>query len=97
MSNRITREILVRGGNLMMTRNTFPIRGTKAERHFHHHEQVSYILSGSFKFTVGEEEKILKIGDNLYIGSNIPHSAEALEDNSIVLDVFTPQREDFLR
>jgi len=93
----IVREILARGGNLMLTRNTFLTKGTKAETHTHYHEQISYILSGSFKFIVNNEEKLLKVGESLYIPSNAPHSAEALEDNSIVLDVFTPQREDFLR
>lgn len=93
----IIREVLARGGKLMLTRNTFPIKGIKAETHTHYHEQISYILSGSFKFTLNEEEHILKAGDSIYIGSNIPHSAESLEDNSIVLDVFTPQREDFLK
>lgn len=93
----IIREILARGGSLMMTRNIFPERGIKAERHTHYHEQVSYILTGSFKFTVDEREYILKPGDSIYIGSNIPHSAESLEDNSTVLDIFTPQREDFLK
>lgn len=93
----IIREILARGGNLMLTRNTFPVKGTKAEKHTHHHEQVSYILSGSFKFTLDGEEYILKVGDSIYIGSNVLHSAEALEDNSVVIDVFTPQREDFLK
>lgn len=91
----IIREILARGGNLMMTRNIFPEKGIKAERHTHYHEQISYILSGSFRFTVEEREYILKAGDSIYIGSNIPHSAESLENNSVVLDVFTPQREDF--
>ncbi|MCX7795799.1 MAG: cupin domain-containing protein [bacterium] len=93
----IIREVLAHGGNLMLTKNIFTIKGTKAETHTHHHEQISFILSGSFKFTLNKEERILNVGDSLYIPSNIPHSAEALEDNSIVLDVFTPQREDFLR
>ncbi|MBC7321385.1 cupin domain-containing protein [bacterium] len=93
----IIREVLAHGGNLMLTRNTFPTKGTKAETHTHYHEQISYILSGSFRFVLNGEEKILEIGGSLYIPSNAPHSAEALEDNSIVLDVFTPQREDFLK
>ncbi len=93
----ITREVLAYGGNLMLTRNTFTTKGTKADTHTHYHEQISYILSGSFKFILDKEERILNFGDSLYIPANMPHSAEALEDNSIVLDVFTPQREDFLR
>ncbi|MGC8972396.1 MAG: cupin domain-containing protein [bacterium] len=93
----IIREVLAYGGNLMLTRNTFPKKGTKASTHKHHHEQISYVLSGSFRFILDKEERILNVGDSLYIPSNIPHSAEALEDNSVVLDVFTPQREDFLR
>lgn len=93
----IIREVLAYGGNLMLTRNTFSKKGTKADTHTHYHEQISYILSGSFRFILDKEERILNVGDSLYIPSNMPHSAEALEDNSVVLDVFTPQREDFLR
>jgi quercetin dioxygenase-like cupin family protein len=34
-------------------------------------------------------------GDNFIVVSNAEHEAEALED-SVVLDIFTPTREDYL-
>ena len=59
------------------------------------HEQVSYIVKGSFEVMVGEEKRIITKGDSFYAGLNIPHGVVALED-SVILDVFTPIREDFL-
>ena len=59
------------------------------------HEQVSYIVKGSFEVVVGEERKVVTAGDSFYAGINVPHGVVALED-SIILDVFTPLREDFL-
>ena len=64
--------------------------------HSHLHEQVSYIVQGSFEFNLdGKIQRVVK-GDSIYIPSNTLHGVKALEDNSILLDVFTPQREDFL-
>ena len=58
-------------------------------------EQVSYILSGSFQYTMEEEVYELKRGDTYYVPPGVLHGATALED-AVILDIFTPQREDFL-
>ncbi|MFJ5624135.1 cupin domain-containing protein [Peribacillus loiseleuriae] len=64
--------------------------------HSHPHEQVSYIVQGSFEFHLdGKVQEVAK-GDSIYIPSNALHGVKALEDHSIILDVFTPQRKDFL-
>jgi quercetin dioxygenase-like cupin family protein len=59
------------------------------------HEQISYVLSGSFEAIVGTEKKILRAGDGFVAEKNVLHGLTALED-SVVLDVFTPIRADFL-
>jgi len=41
------------------------------------------------------KRKILSCGDSFFAGENVEHGVRALED-SVILDVFTPQREDFL-
>ena len=91
----VTRKILGTGGTLMMTEVTFK-KDAVGAMHSHPHEQVSYIVHGSFAFTLGSETQILRQGDSVYIPSNVEHGVVALEDRSIILDVFTPQREDFL-
>jgi len=62
--------------------------------HAHHHAQATYIESGKFKVTVGDEEKILSAGDGFYIDPNVKHGAVCLEAG-ILIDVFSPLREDF--
>lgn len=90
-----SRKILGMGGTLMMVEVTF-VKGGIGEVHFHEgHEQISYIVKGSFEVRVGEETRILKAGDSFYAGYNVPHGVKALED-SVILDVFNPFREDFL-
>lgn len=89
------RKLLGRGGSLMMTEVSFQ-KDSIGAIHSHSHEQVSYIVQGSFEFHLdGKVQKVIK-GDSIYIPPNILHGVKALEDHSIILDVFTPQREDFL-
>jgi quercetin dioxygenase-like cupin family protein len=63
--------------------------------HSHPHVQFTYIQSGSFNVHIGTETQILRGGDFYFIPSDVPHGVEALED-SILLDVFTPMRSDFI-
>ncbi|MCI8577293.1 MAG: cupin domain-containing protein [Lachnospiraceae bacterium] len=90
----ITRRILAHEGGMMIVEATFQ-KGAVGTAHRHPHEQVSYILSGKFRYTMDGESYILEKGDTYYVPPEVLHGAEALED-SVILDVFTPQREDFL-
>jgi quercetin dioxygenase-like cupin family protein len=92
----VKRKVLGHGGSLMMTEVTF-VKDAVGTIHSHHHEQVSYIIQGGFEFNLdGEIQKVGK-GDSIYIPSDALHGVKALEDNSIILDVFTPQRDEFLK
>ena len=63
--------------------------------HSHHHEQISYVLSGKVRFeTEGSEARVVEAGDFTVFAPNEIHGGTALE-NSIVLDAFSPAREDF--
>lgn len=90
----LTRRLLARGGQIMGVEVTFA-KGAVGTAHRHPHEQVSYIVSGSFEYEVEGEKYILHKGDSYYVAPNLLHGAVALED-SVILDIFTPQREDFL-
>ncbi|WNS43759.1 cupin domain-containing protein [Paenibacillus sp. MMS20-IR301] len=95
LNESTSRKILGMGGTLMMVEVTFA-KGGIGEVHSHdRHEQISYIVKGSFEVLVGEETRILRAGDSFYAGYNVPHGVKALED-SVILDVFNPFREDFL-
>lgn len=90
----VTRRILGTGGSLMMVEVTFKAGGV-GEPHTHTHEQVSYVARGSFDFTLNGETRKIVAGDSVYIPSGALHGTVALED-SVIVDVFTPIREDFL-
>jgi quercetin dioxygenase-like cupin family protein len=73
-------------------------RGCVVPVHAHMHEQVSYVLDGCLRLTVGEDQAVsydLRGGEVIHLPSHLPHSAIALED-SRVLDVFSPPREDWV-
>ena len=92
----VSRKILNYGGNLMMVEVTMK-KGGVGSVHTHPHEQISYIAAGSFEFTVGGEKQVVKKGDSLYVASGVPHGTLSLEEGSIVVDIFSPIREDFLK
>ncbi|MCB1075111.1 MAG: cupin domain-containing protein [Simkania sp.] len=81
----------VDGKNITILNAQFE-KGCLVERHQHANEQVSYVLKGCLKGTVGENEYILKEGYAILIPPNISHDWEALED-TITLEVFSPTRE----
>ncbi|MFI3115820.1 MAG: cupin domain-containing protein [Clostridia bacterium] len=91
----ITRKVIARGGTMMIVEITFA-KGACPPPHAHEHEQVSYCTKGSLIFTVDGEKQLIGPGDSIYMPSNCMHGCEVLEDNTILLDVFTPQRQDFL-
>ena len=62
--------------------------------HSHHHEQITYVLSGKIRFEAGGEVKVVEAGDFAVFAPDETHGGTALE-NSVVLDAFSPAREDF--
>ncbi|MCK5128358.1 MAG: cupin domain-containing protein [Clostridiales bacterium] len=94
MAEGVYLRVLSHGGKLMMTEVQFDKGGVGAA-HMHPHEQISYIIEGKIKFTIGEEISVVSTGDSCYIPSNVEHGVIALTDAKLV-DVFSPQREEFL-
>ena len=90
----VTRRVIARGGQIMAVHVSFE-KGAVGSIHHHPHEQISYIVSGSFEYVENGEKHLLKAGDSYFVPSEAEHGVIALED-SVILDVFTPQREDFL-
>ncbi len=90
----VTRKILASGGTMMTVQFSFE-KGAVGTPHTHVHEQVGYVLRGCFELTLGSDKTTLEMGDTYYVPSNTVHGVVALEDG-VLLDVFTPQRQDFL-
>jgi quercetin dioxygenase-like cupin family protein len=91
----VSRKIVAVGGKIMAVEVYFA-KGAIGALHSHLHEQISYVVKGSFEATIGSETTIIRAGDSYYIPPDLIHGVAALEDG-LLLDVFTPQREDFLR
>ncbi|MBQ9015660.1 MAG: cupin domain-containing protein [Firmicutes bacterium] len=88
------RRIAAHGEDLMLVENEF-MTGDTAPEHEHFHAQITYVIKGALEFTVDGETKTLRSGDSVYIRPHTVHSAVAVED-SLIIDLFAPQREDFL-
>ena len=85
-------------GERMMIAQVVLDEGSVVPKHAHENEQITYILEGALKFWIGEdgeEELVVRAGELLYIPSNVPHKARALED-TLDVDVFSPPRQDWL-
>jgi quercetin dioxygenase-like cupin family protein len=70
--------------------------GAVVPTHAHANEQVATVLAGRLRFVVGDDEQIVAAGESMFVPGDVPHMVEALED-SVVLDVFSPVREDWVR
>ena len=84
----------VHGEGVTLTHWVFHKDATLAT-HSHRHEQISYVLSGAVRFEAKDgETRVVEAGDFAVFEPNEPHGGVALED-SVVLDAFSPAREDF--
>lgn len=70
-------------------------RGSTIPNHKHPHEQTGYVISGRMLFTIGGERFEAEPGDSWNIPGNLEHAVEVLED-TVVIEVFSPAREDYL-
>ena len=69
--------------------------GSGVPTHSHPHAQVGYVVRGSLRLTIGDETRTCNAGDSYYIPGDVPHEGVTVED-SLVIDVFHPTREDYL-
>lgn len=92
----VTRKVLSYSDNLMAVELHFE-KGAIGAKHSHPHEQIGYISSGKLIYQEdGSEDKELKTGDTYYVSPNVVHGIQVLED-TVLLDIFTPMRKDFVK
>ncbi len=90
------RRILSYGGKLMAVQFTFDA-GVTSLWHSHEHEQIGYVVSGEIDIVMeGHDTVRLKAGGSYYVPSNVKHNIITYAP-SVLLDCFTPVREDFLK
>ena len=96
LENRVVRTVKGYIGDLMVVELRWK-RGMEGAVHTHPHRQCSYILKGVFEASVGGEKKLLSAGECVYVEAGVPHGMLARSEDGVVLDIFTPMREDFVR
>jgi quercetin dioxygenase-like cupin family protein len=90
----VERQMII-GENLMICRLRFaPHVVTPA--HDHPHEQMTIVERGRVLFTIGDQERIAQVGDVLHFPPGTWHGATMLDEEVILVDIFSPIREDFL-
>lgn len=87
------RQVLAFSPHLMLVRHTFE-KAWSGSRHSHPHHQMVYVVRGRIRFEAEGRSWELKTGDSLVVDGGVAHQAAALEDSE-VLDVFTPYRQDY--
>lgn len=90
----VRRQVLTHDANTMLVRVAFE-QGGIGTRHQHFHAQMTYVESGVFTMTVETEQRVIRVGDTVYVPSNQWHGVECLEAG-VLLDVFSPARTEFL-
>ena len=70
--------------------------GVTVPQHSHDNEQQGMVLSGSLTFTVGGETRELGPREAWCIRANVPHSVVAGTDGAVILEIFSPVRDDWL-
>ena len=90
----IKRQMFGYNDSIMMLRVQFEA-GAVGYVHSHPHSQASYVESGEFDVFIDGVEKRLGPGDSFFIHPNLEHGA-VCRKAGVLLDVFSPVREDFL-
>lgn len=91
----VTRQVLSDHPDLMVVAFSFGAEGAEGAPHHHPHVQSTYVESGRFRFTMGDDTFEVGPGDSFVIPGNAVHGCVCLEPGRLV-DCFTPRRDDFL-
>ena len=90
----VDRQMVV-GERLMICRLTLqPHVDTPV--HSHSHEQMTIVERGRVRFTIDGHPRLVEAGDVLHFPPNVPHGATMLDEEVVLIDIFTPIREEFL-
>ena len=90
----LSRQIMGYDGQIMLVKAKFET-GAVGQVHRHYHSQVTYVESGEFEMTIDGETKVLNQGDSFYVLPWLWHGCVCTKPG-ILVDVFSPVREDFL-
>lgn len=90
----VTRQVVSDSPELMVVEFRF-VKDGVGKPHNHPHVQSTYVKSGRFEFTIGDESFEVGPGDSFVVPSMAMHGCRAIE-SGVLVDTFTPRRDDFL-
>jgi quercetin dioxygenase-like cupin family protein len=90
----VKRKIMAYDDRIMLVKVSFD-KGSVGAQHYHPHAQVTHVESGTFEVEISGTKQVLHTGDAFIIPGNAVHGVVCLEAG-VLIDVFTPIREDFL-
>jgi quercetin dioxygenase-like cupin family protein len=90
----VTRKVLGFCDKAMCVENHFET-GAEGAMHSHPHTQITYVVEGLFRFTIGDVTKEVSKGDCLCKQNGVIHGCVCLE-KGVLVDFFTPMRDDFV-
>ena len=70
-------------------------KGSTVPMHSHSHEQTGYLVSGKMNFKFKDRAVLAESGDSWSIPGGELHGVDVIDD-SVVIEVFSPVREDYL-
>ena len=79
----------------MMVARTDVEKGYVVPVHSHPNQQITWVMSGKWRFTLEGRTVEVGAGEMISIPADTPHGAEALE-TLVAYDIFTPLRQDWL-
>ena len=90
----LSRKVLAYNAKLFLVEHRMQ-KGWVGAVHSHPHDQIVYVVSGHLRVTSQGREFELQSGDTFVVSGGVEHGAAAL-DESLVIDVFTPCRQDYI-
>jgi len=93
VEGNVTRYIYT-GKNMQVVEYRFPPNKVFPEHKHDEHEQLGYLVSGKMGFKVGGVEKILMPGDYYHAQIGVVHNSWTFDEPSVLLDFFSPPRDD---
>lgn len=90
----LTRKVMAYNDKLFLAEHQM-VKGWVGTVHSHPHDQVVYVVRGHLKVACQGKTFEIRSGDSFVVRGGVEHGASALED-SLVVDVFTPCREDYI-
>jgi quercetin dioxygenase-like cupin family protein len=64
--------------------------------HSHPHEQITLVERGRAQFFIEGQSRIVSAGEVLVLPSHCEHGATMLDEEVVLVDIFSPPREDFI-